>query len=135
MEKVVAMVGRGGGNEEFVQFLAALATLPRTILKNRMNSSFSFISSWCNSSYNSNRPVQNSLRGKELNKFFPPKQKRRPLPFLLSSSFFYGMTCRAKVKYPRSARASPCNKIFDSFRETNVFISCFLFLHIFLFIF
>ena len=29
------------------------------------------------------------MRGKELNKFFPPKQKRRPLPFLLSLSFFY----------------------------------------------
>ena len=54
--KVVASVW----GEEFIQFLAALAVLPRTILKNRMNSSFSFKSSWCNSSYNSNRPVQNS---------------------------------------------------------------------------
>ena len=54
--KVVAFV-RG---EEFIQFFAALAILPRTILKNRMNSFFSFKSSWCNSSYDSNRPVQNS---------------------------------------------------------------------------
>ena len=35
---------------EFIQFLAALAILPRKILKNRMNSSFSFESSWFNSS-------------------------------------------------------------------------------------
>ena len=39
--KVVASV-RGA---EFIQFLAALAVLPRMILKNRMNSSFSFKSS------------------------------------------------------------------------------------------
>ena len=55
--KVVAAVWR----EEFIKFLAALAILPRTILKNRINSSFSFKSSWCNSSYNSNRPVQYGL--------------------------------------------------------------------------
>ena len=42
--------------EEFIPSLAALAILPRTIL----NSSFSFKSSWCNSSYNSNCPVHNS---------------------------------------------------------------------------
>ena len=45
---------------EFIKFLAALAILPRTILKNRMNSFFYFKSSWCNSSHYSNRPVQNS---------------------------------------------------------------------------
>ena len=55
-EKVVASVW----GKELIQFFAALANLPRTILKNRMNSSFSFKSSLCNSSYNSNRPVQNS---------------------------------------------------------------------------
>ena len=32
----------------------------RTILKNRMNSSISFQSSWCNSYYNSNGPVKKS---------------------------------------------------------------------------
>ena len=45
--KVVTSVGE----EEFIKFLAALAILPRKNLKNRMNSSFSFKSSWCNSSY------------------------------------------------------------------------------------
>ena len=54
--KVVASVW----GEELIQFLAALAVLPRTILKNRMNSFFSFKSSWCNSSYNSNCQVHNS---------------------------------------------------------------------------
>ena len=47
----------GGGGEEFIKFLPALAILPRTIFKNRFNSSFSFQSSWSNSSYNSNCPV------------------------------------------------------------------------------
>ena len=37
-----------------------------------------------------NPPRQNSQRGKELNKFFPPKQKRRLLPCLLYKSFCYG---------------------------------------------
>ena len=45
--KVVASVWK----EEFIQFLAAIAVLPWTILKNRMNSSSSFKSSWCISSY------------------------------------------------------------------------------------
>ena len=55
---------------EFIKFLAALAILPRTIFKIRMNSSFSFKSFWCNSSYNSYHPGQNSYRGKELNRSF-----------------------------------------------------------------
>ena len=59
MEIVVASVG----GQEIIQFLAALAVLPRTVLKNRMN--------W------------NLIH-------FPLKQKRRPLPFLLSLSFFCG---------------------------------------------
>ena len=46
---------------EFIQFLGAVAIFPRTILKNRRNSLFSFKSSWYNS----------SSRGKELNKFCP----------------------------------------------------------------
>ena len=33
--------------------------------------------------------VENIQRGKELNKFCPPKQQRLPLPFLLYLSFFY----------------------------------------------
>ena len=64
--------------EEFFQFLAALTILPRTILKNRMNSSFSFKSSWCNWINSS------------------PKLQRRHLPFLLSLSFFYA-TLRWRV--------------------------------------
>ena len=48
------------GGKEFIQFLAALAILPRTILKNRINLSFSFKLSLCNSSYYSNRPGKNS---------------------------------------------------------------------------
>ena len=39
-------------------------------------------SSWCNSSYNSNRPVQNSQRGKELNTFFPPNRSNNLCLFL-----------------------------------------------------
>ena len=34
-------------------------------------------------------PNRLSWRGKELNKICPPKQTRRPLPLLLSPSFFY----------------------------------------------
>ena len=45
--KVVACVWE----EEFIKFLAPPAILSRTILKNRKNSSFSFKSSWRNSSY------------------------------------------------------------------------------------
>ena len=48
--KVVIAVW-GGGGAEFVQFLAALGILPSTIMKNRMNSSFSLKPSGCNSSY------------------------------------------------------------------------------------
>ena len=40
----------------------------------------------------SNRPRQNSECSKELNKVFPPKQMRRPLPCLLFPFFFY-MVC------------------------------------------
>ena len=54
--KVVAAVW----GKKFNPFLASLAILTGTILKNRMNSSFSFKSSWCYSSYNSNHPVENS---------------------------------------------------------------------------
>ena len=43
--KVVSFVW----GDEFIQFLTALAVLPRTILKNRMNSFFTLKSSWCNS--------------------------------------------------------------------------------------
>ena len=52
-----AMVVASVWGEEFIQFLASLAILPRTICKNRLNSTFSFKSSWCNSPYYSNRPI------------------------------------------------------------------------------
>ena len=53
-----AKVVAAGWGAEFIQFLAALAILPRTILKNSV--------------------ARNLI-----------KQKRRPLHFLLSLSFFY----------------------------------------------
>ena len=57
----------------------------RTILKSGLNSSFSFKSSWCNSTYNSNSSYrQNSYRGKEFNKFFP---QRAETTFAFSSIF------------------------------------------------
>ena len=43
-EKAKVVVSVWG--EESIKFLSALAVWPRTILKNRMNSSFSFKSSW-----------------------------------------------------------------------------------------
>ena len=48
----------------------------RTILKNMTNSSFSFKSSWCNSSCYSKSSSAKQLQqhGKERNKFFPPKR-------------------------------------------------------------
>ena len=52
-----AMVVASVWGEEFIQSLASLAILPRTICKNRLNSTFSFKSSWCNSPYYSNRPI------------------------------------------------------------------------------
>ena len=61
--------------------------LSRTILNNKMNSSFPFKSSCCNSSHNSNRPVQNTQRGKELNKFFPPPPQTEATTFAFSYVF------------------------------------------------
>ena len=68
-------------------------------MKKRMNSSFSFKSSWCNSIIKiilGKQPVR-----KKLNKFCPPKQHRRPLPLLLSLSFF----CALPPESGRSSRA------------------------------
>ena len=72
--------------KEFIQFLAPLTVLPRTTLKNGMNSSFSFNHPGGTHPIIQKRPRQNSQRGKELNKLFPPppKQKRRSFPYLLS---------------------------------------------------
>ena len=62
----------------------------RTILKNRMNSSFSSNHPGAihPSKYSSAKQLQ---RGKELNKFRPPNISDDLLPFLLSLSFFYSM--------------------------------------------
>ena len=62
--------------KEFIQFLAPLTVLPRTTLKNGMNSSFSFNHPGGTHPIIQKRPRQNSQRGKELNKLFPP-----PTPF------------------------------------------------------
>ena len=52
IQKTKQMSSLQFGGEEFIQCLAALTVLPRTILKNWTNSSFCFKSSWCNfSSY------------------------------------------------------------------------------------
>ena len=48
-----AKVVAAAWGEECIQLLAVLAIVPRTILKSRMNSSFSFKSSWRNSSNSS----------------------------------------------------------------------------------
>ena len=69
-----------------------LVIYPRTILKKRMNSSFSFKSSWCNSSYSSNHPSAKTARAARnlINSApSPHKQQRRPVPSHLSLSFFY----------------------------------------------
>ena len=52
--KVVASVW----GEIIYSIPCSLDVLPRIILKNRMKSSISFKSSWCNSSFNLNRTVQ-----------------------------------------------------------------------------
>ena len=52
-EKVVAFVW----GEEFIQILAALTVLPRTILKNRrIKFNLFFLISWCNLSYKLKSP-------------------------------------------------------------------------------
>ena len=62
-------------------WLAELAVLPRSIRKNRMNSTFSF-------KYTRNKAKQLARQGIE--QILPPKQTR-PLPCLLIISFFYGV--------------------------------------------
>ena len=44
--------------------------MPRTILKKRINLSFSFKSSWCNSSYSSNRPSAKQFCSDDLCRMF-----------------------------------------------------------------
>ena len=92
--KVIAAVW----GTELIKLFAVLcgySILPRgRNVKNRMNSSSSFKSFWCNSSYMI-QIVQ--YKGNWINSF-PPKQKRRPLSFLLSLSFFNaGGPCTASA--------------------------------------
>ena len=74
--KVVASVW----GADFIQFLAALAVLPRWIWKKRISSTFAF---------KSTKAKQRARQGIEC--ILPPKQTWRPLPYLLSPSFFYCM--------------------------------------------
>ena len=69
---------------KFIQFLAALAILPRKTVKNRMSSSFCFKSSWCKSSYSSNRPMQNSSAARNLINSAP---QTKAMTFVFSSVF------------------------------------------------
>ena len=74
-----AMVVVSVWGAEFIQFLATPAVVD-------LEEKFEFILNL------PNRPRQNSLCGKEFIELFPPpppKQTRRPLPLLLSPSFFY----------------------------------------------
>ena len=74
---------------EFIKFLAALAILHQDDLKNRTNSSFSWYHCGAIHPFLHIIRVQNSYRGKELNKICPPKQQRRPLPSLLERLLFF----------------------------------------------
>ena len=61
-----------------------------TILNKRMNSSFYFKLSWCNSTYYSESSYAKQLARQRVEWILSPKQKWRPLPCLLYKSFFYG---------------------------------------------
>ena len=84
---------------EFIIFHAALAILPRTILKNRMNSSFSFKSSRCNYSYYSIVQYKTASAARNWINSALTKHKRRPSPFHLSSSFIYGVKPQVSHQY------------------------------------
>ena len=72
--KVVASVC----GAKFVQFLDALAVLPFSTWKNRMNSTIS------------SKLTAKQLAQQGIEQNLPPKQTRRHLPCLLVPSFFYG---------------------------------------------
>ena len=65
----------------FVQFFAALAVLPQSIWKK-----------WLNSSYSSKKTKAKQLAQQEIEQIPPPNQTRRPLPWLLSPTFFYALS-------------------------------------------
>ena len=64
--------------EECIQFIAVLAILPRTIMKNRLNASF------FSNHPGAIHPIIQIVQCKTAS-----MARRRPLPFLLSLSFFY----------------------------------------------
>ena len=66
----------------FIKFLAAVAILHQDVLKNTMNSSVSSYHPGAKHPFLYTILVQNSLRGKDLNKFCPPDSSLQPLPSL-----------------------------------------------------
>ena len=101
-KKVVA----SGWGEEFIQFLAALAkNLPGTIFKNRMNSSFTFKSSWRNSSYSIIQIVQckTASAARNLINFYPQTESTT---FALSS-FVILLLCLYLLLF-FGVRGDPC---------------------------
>ena len=105
--KVVTVIG----GTELIQFIALLDIFHHNDLKKGMVSSYSsnhpdsihpillidlvqfilfFLLSWCKSSFLQMHIVPNSQRGKEYRSCHPIQQ-RRPLPSLLSVSFFYAI--------------------------------------------
>ena len=77
---------------KFIKFLATLAVLPKTILNNRMNSSFSFKSklSWCYSSW------ADKLARQGIECILPPKTA--VTTFAFSSVFILLLFCQALSK-------------------------------------
>ena len=79
--------------EEIIQLLAALAILPRAILKKRIN--YPFLSNHPVAIHPiiQNRPSAKQLAQQVIEYILPPKQKRRPLPsvfILLLCSYCLG---------------------------------------------
>ena len=86
-EKAKAVAGVWG--TKCIQFLVALAILHQVNLKNRMNSSFSSYHSGAIHPFPHIILVSEKLVRLNIEKILSPKQQRRPLPSLLSLSFFY----------------------------------------------
>ena len=120
-EKTKVITSVWGGKNLF-NYVHTLAALPRTILKNRMNLSMSFKSSWCNSSYysKSSKAKQPARQGIEL--ILTSKEQRRPLHFILSLSFFFGF------REPRQQRRMVTQSTTFSGRQGSVFGHFFQFL-------
>ena len=88
-EKAKAVAGVWG--TKCIQFLVALAILHQDNLKNRMNSSFSSYHSGAIHPFPHIILVSEKLVQLNIEKILSPKQQRRPLPSLLSLSFFYAV--------------------------------------------